>query len=115
MKRGTGIMNSKGFTLIEILIVIIILAVLAGLAIPMYRGTVEKARKAEALSVLSSMRQSELRYFAANNAYTATLASLDYNPTTADTSGQTVHFTYTLPAATATTFTATATRNAVWW
>ena len=105
-------LNSKGFTLIEVLIVVIIIAVLAGLAVPMFRGTVEKSRKAEAEGVLSAVRSAEMRYFAANNTYTGTLANLDYNPAAADTSGQTVHFTYTVPTATAVALTVTATRNA---
>ncbi len=111
-KRATKL-NKNGFTLIEVLIVVIIIAVLAGLAVPMFRGTVEKSRKTEAEGVLSATRHSELRYFAANNTYTTTVASLDYNPTAADTSGQTVHFTYTIPTGGATTLTVTATRNTV--
>jgi len=106
-------LGSRGFTLIEILIVVIIIAVLAGLAVPMFQGTVEKSRKAEALSVLSALRHSEMRYFAANNTYTTNMALLDYNPTVADTSGQTVHFAYTVPTGTAVALVCRATRNAV--
>ena len=105
-------LNNKGFTLIEVLIVVIIIAVLAGLAVPIFRGTVEKSRKAEALGVLSALRASELRYFAANDTFTTTMANLDYNPAAADTSGQTVHFTYTVPTGAA-TLSCRALRNAV--
>ena len=104
--------NVQGFTLMEILIVVIIIGVLAGLAAPVYRKTVEKTRKVEALGILNAVRQAELRYYAASNKYTGTFTELDYNPTdTADASGQTVHFTYGVGNVAATTFTATATRN----
>jgi len=71
--------NTKGFTLMEVLIVVIVLAVLAGLAVPMYSSSVEKSRKAEALATLAALRQSEIRFFAQNNTYTNNLAQLDFD------------------------------------
>ena len=44
--------KNSGFTLIEILTVIVILGVLAGLAVPVYVGQVEKARGSEAIDHL---------------------------------------------------------------
>ncbi|MCG3176036.1 MAG: hypothetical protein MOGMAGMI_00974 [Candidatus Omnitrophica bacterium] len=105
--------NNRGFTLIEILIVVIIIAVLAGLAVPMFQGTVERSRRAEAIQNLSATRASMLRYFAQNNTYVgATFANIDFNPNTGG-GGQTAHFTYALGGLAAATFTVTATRNAV--
>lgn len=103
--------NNKGFTLMEVLIVVVVLAVLAGLAVPMYTSSVEKSRKAEALAALGALRQSEIRYFAQYSAYTNNIALLDFDPN-ATAGGQTVHFTYAITAAAGATFTATATRNA---
>src|SRR6185295_18682367 len=60
---------SKGFTLLEVLIVIVILAVLAGLAVPIYAAQVEKSRAQEALQMLDSLRGSMLRYYSANGVY----------------------------------------------
>ena len=118
-KKAKGL-NSHGFTLIEILIVIIILGVVAGLAVPLYRAQVEKSRQVEAIQVLSALREAEIRFFSQTGGYTNTFTSLDYTPpstfaapATTDAAGQTIHFDYNLAAPTATTFTATARRNAV--
>jgi type IV pilus assembly protein PilE len=46
----------KGFTLIELMIAIAILGILASIAVPMYRGYVEDARKSEAMSNLETLR-----------------------------------------------------------
>lgn len=44
-------MNSKkGFTLVEIIVVLVILAIMAGFAIPAYNGFVERARQSEILA-----------------------------------------------------------------
>jgi len=50
-------MNSKGFTLLELIIVIIIVGVLASLALPRLFRAVEFARSAEAFAVISSARR----------------------------------------------------------
>ncbi len=103
--------NRGGFTLMEVLIVVVVLAVLAGLAVPMYTASVEKSRKAEALAALGALRQSELRFFAQTGAYTNAIANLDFDPASV-AGGQTLHFTYAVATPSAVTFTATATRNA---
>ena len=100
--------NSKGFTLIEILIVLVILAVIIGLAVPIYQTTVKRAYRAVASQNLSGLRQSEIRYFAQNNTYVTDTTKLDYDP--ASVAG-TAHFTYSVAAGgagIATSFTATA-------
>jgi type IV pilus assembly protein PilA len=44
-------MNSKkGFTLVEIIVVLVILAIMAGFAIPAYNGFIERARESEILA-----------------------------------------------------------------
>jgi prepilin-type N-terminal cleavage/methylation domain-containing protein len=48
----------KGFTLLELMIVIIIIGVLATLGIMQYQATIEKSRGAEARSVISTLRNS---------------------------------------------------------
>ena len=91
----------------ELMIVGIILAVVAGLAVPGYISAVEKSRKQEALETLGALRNSEIRFFAGNATYTPTFTQLDFDPTKAT---GTPYFTYT--AAGGATFTGTATRNA---
>lgn len=56
-------MNRKGFTLLEMLIVVIIIGVLAAIAMPQYIGTLEKSRSSEALTNIGTIRTSLDRYW----------------------------------------------------
>ena len=53
----------KGFTLIELIIVIIILGVLAAIAISQYTKVVEKSRGAEARTILGDLRTAEVAQY----------------------------------------------------
>jgi prepilin-type N-terminal cleavage/methylation domain-containing protein len=55
-----------GFTLIELIIVIVIVGILALVAIPKYFANIEKTRKAEAVSTMRAIREAVLGYYAAN-------------------------------------------------
>ena len=61
--------DQKGFTLVELMIVVVIVGILAAVAIPMYRGSVEKARASEAEAALGTIRSSERVYHAEHGAY----------------------------------------------
>jgi type IV pilus assembly protein PilE len=104
--------KTRGFSLIEVLIVLVILGVLAGLAIPIFSTQIQRTYQAEALGALDALRGSLVRYYADKGFYT-TLVGLDYDPnfTAGQQGGQTRHFNYTVTAPTALTFTATGTRN----
>ncbi len=105
--------KTGGFTLLEILIVLVIVAVLAGLAVPSYQASVEKSRAQEALQGLSATRDAMLRYHAMNNTYVGAAfgsSALDFDPNIA-VGGQTLIFTYAISGLAANTFTITATRQ----
>ena len=71
--------NRRGFTLLELLMVVIIIAILATIALPQYLKVAERSRSAEALQLLASIRSSEGRFRAASaaNLYTTDLTTLD--------------------------------------
>lgn len=69
--------NRKGFTLIELLVVVLIIGILASIAIPQYFKVVEKARVAEAMSLISSVKSAEERYLARGGSYTQDFTQLD--------------------------------------
>ena len=62
-------MDNKGFTLVEVLIVIIILGVLASIGTPIYTGFVKDARAAEADAAIGAIISGEKVYRQKNNAY----------------------------------------------
>ncbi len=86
MKNDTAISHSssmgprqnKGFTLIELVIAMVIVAILAAIAVPSYSNYVRKSRRTEAKSVLLDLASLEERYYSTQNAYTATAADLGY-------------------------------------
>jgi prepilin-type N-terminal cleavage/methylation domain-containing protein len=58
---------NKGFTLIEIIIVIVIIGVLATLALPKITGQLESARAGEAMSMLGAIKRAADQCFEATN------------------------------------------------
>lgn len=64
------IKNKKGFTLLEILIVILIVGVLAAIAIPQYQIAVRKTEFATLQPVVDAILDAENRYFLAQGTFT---------------------------------------------
>ncbi|HOX22672.1 MAG TPA: prepilin-type N-terminal cleavage/methylation domain-containing protein [Elusimicrobiales bacterium] len=71
--------NKKGFTLVELAVVIVIIGVLAAFGIPRFREAVERSKSGEAFNYLASVRASQERYQARMASYAATLSNLDIN------------------------------------
>jgi type IV pilus assembly protein PilA len=62
-------LNSKGFTLIELMIVIAIIGILAAIAIPQFASYRQKAYNAAALSDLKTVKTTLEAYYADNQFY----------------------------------------------
>lgn len=56
----------RGFTLLEVLVVVIIIGILAAIALPQYVSTIEKARSGEAVANIGAIRTALDRYWYQN-------------------------------------------------
>jgi type IV pilus assembly protein PilE len=99
--------NQSGFSLIELMIVLAIIGVLAGIAIPNYTEYVIKSKLVEAVAPLSDMRVKMERHFQDNRTYVGACVAGTQAPLPADTA----NFTFSCPVAnlTATTYRVVAT------
>ena len=70
--------KSRGFTLIELMIVVMIVAILAAIAYPMYREAVRKGHRRAAQSAMMEIVNQEHQYFIANRVY-ADAATLGFD------------------------------------
>jgi len=98
----------KGFTLFELLMVIMIVGILSALGFSQFGKMVEKSRVAEAKTILGNIRVSERAYFLDNFGYTSEMDMVGLNAPTSCTA--THYFSYAISSATADNFTAVATR-----
>ncbi len=53
----------RGFTLVEVLIVVVIIAILASLIVPRMLAQTEKAKAAEALQMVGAIKRAAERYY----------------------------------------------------
>jgi type II secretion system protein G len=69
--------NIKGFTLVEMLVVVLIIGILAAIAWPQYQKAVERAKKAKIQSLLKAIANAQEAYHLANGRYATTFDQLD--------------------------------------
>ena len=50
--------NKQGFTMVELLVVLVIVAILAAVATPIYLANVKRSRASEAVATMALIRQS---------------------------------------------------------
>ncbi len=67
----------KGFTLIELMVVVLIIGVLASVALPQYERSVKKSRTAEVLMLLKSISDSQQVYLTTFKKCADNLSKLD--------------------------------------
>lgn len=69
-------LNSKGFTIVELLIVIVIIGILATIGFVSFSSAQNKAKKSKAQSTVSQVKSKLGEYFADNNSYPASKADV---------------------------------------
>jgi type IV pilus assembly protein PilE len=95
--------KQRGFTLIELMITVAVVALLAAIAYPSYQSQIRRSRRTEARTALLQVQVAEEKYFLTANRY-GSLAEIGANSST--TNGA---YTIDLSVQTNTTFTARAT------
>jgi type IV pilus assembly protein PilE len=105
--------RNRGFTLIELMIVVAVVAILSAIAIPAYTGYVTRSKLTEAFSNLSSMSVALQQYYQDNRTYADVTSASTPDPWPCATAnlptGKYFSFTCTVSATTPTLFTLTAT------
>ena len=105
----------KGFTLIELIVVVIVIGILATVAVPQYLKATERAKGGKARNSIGLISQGEKLYRADNNTYISCAAAganavLGSYIELADVDSDT-DWSYTVTGASTTAFTVTATRR----
>lgn len=67
----------KGFTLMELLVIILIIGVLTAVALPQYQKAVAKSRFTQIVTAARSLYDAQQVYYMANGSYAQTLDELD--------------------------------------
>jgi len=99
--------RQRGFTLIEMMIAMVVIAILAAIAFPSFQDQLRKSRRADGFAALALLQQAQERWRANSPTYTATIGSGGLGLSTTSKDG---HYTLAVTGTpTATNYTATAT------
>lgn len=69
--------KKRGFTFIELLVVVLIIGILAAVALPQYQKAVEKARATEAITLVRTIAQAQHLHFMEFGKYATTFGELN--------------------------------------
>jgi len=99
-RKPNSVLKKQGFTLFELVVVVIIVGILAALGLPQYNKVTEKGRGAEAKVVLGLINKAQMFYNQEYGGYTSNLTALSVSAPTSCVS--THHFYYSTDASVAT-------------
>lgn len=68
--------NMRGFTLIELMIVVVIVGIFAAIALPQYSQYVMRGKRGEGITAIHTVLEAQERYYADHLRYTADLSDL---------------------------------------
>jgi type IV pilus assembly protein PilE len=108
--KASLLRRARGFTLIEVMITMAILAILAAVAVPAYFDSVRKSRRADAITALSAIAQKQENWRSNNPTYTTDLSTAGLNVPNPSSGYYTLAVTIPAGASSAVAFSATATR-----
>ena len=101
--------SASGFTLTELLVVIVIIGILAGLTIPKFRKTTTRAKATEAKLMLKEVYSLQKAYSLENDVYGPSLEAIGFEQEQLKTQGGNARYNIEIVAVSDTGFTATAT------
>lgn len=93
--------KQSGFTLVELMIAVIVVAILTAVALPAYRSHVTSSRLTEAFSSLAAAQAASEQFWSNNRTYVGFDSATNFPQTTSN-------FTYALSNETTSTYTITA-------
>lgn len=77
-RQSTMLLRDKGFSLVELMIVVLIIGLLAAIVFPQYQKYMFKSRRAEARTLLTQIAGRQEQFFVDNRRYTDDFTQLGY-------------------------------------
>ena len=75
-------LRGRGFTLIALMIILVIIGVVIAIALPSYQSSVRKGRRSDAFAAAVSVQRLQERFRSSNTSYATTLAAINQPATT---------------------------------